>query len=946
MLFLVFFCSGVGGLIYQVVWVRVFANVFGNTIYSASIVVAVFMLGLGVGSFAGGVWADRRYRARPESLLQVFAGCEAAIGLLALGLSQLLPHLGDLSARMSSYARDQTGWYVLSVASYAGRAAIAVVLLAPITVLMGATLSLLIRHVVRRDVQADSWRVAALYGANTLGAAWGCLLTDLALVPAYGIRGTQLIAVGFNLAAAAGAFRLAARATSASAVRSAPSRHPAAESRTPNPESRTPNPVPWACFALALAGFAAMGLEIVWFRHFSILLGEYRAVFATVLGVILLGIGAGAFLGVAICRRAWQPAHALMAVQGLMAATALLGLASASARTIDRTASAFVVQAGRPGLGAEVWFNAQPILLVLAVPAVLMGLSFPLANALIQRAERSVGTRAGVLYLANTAGGVAGSLGAGFALLPALGIQRTATVLALVAASAALPLYFASGGARRAEPGRLRALATSLLVSTTAIWWWFNLPSTYVLSRALLFPLPLAYAVSEGVTELVAVTDGPDGGRVLVTNGHPMSSTELASQRYMRAMAHLPLLLADEPTRVLVMCFGVGNTVHAATLHPSVRRVEVVDLSRHILEHASYFRDVNRDVLQDPRVQVYVNDGRQHLQMEPAGSYDLITLEPPPIMHAGVAALYSTEFYERARARLSPRGYVSQWLPAFGVPQATILSMARAFLDVFPNAVLLSGASSNFILLGSAGADVRIDPARLAAALAHAPAVQDDLARLDLKGPREIVGMFTGSTRTLADATRGVVPVSDDRPIQEYARRSLIDNDEGVPPSIVDVGAVASWCPACFANGEPVPLVDGLDTYLALMKLAYTAPRIGVAQTVPSGARGRTIAGSGYLGSIVPDSPQLQAVITEAFTRRYQRGTDLLEQRHYQEAADQLREALLLAPDAVQAHNNLGIALASQGQFDEAIDHFRRALALQPDFDDARRNLEFAVGGR
>ena len=247
MLFLVFFCSGVGGLIYQVVWVRVFANVFGNTIYSASIVVAVFMLGLGVGSLAGGVWADRRYRARPESLLRAFAVCEAAIALLALGLSQLLPHLGDLSARISSYARDQTGWYVLSVASYAGRAAIAIVLLAPITALMGATLSLLIRHLVRRDVQADSWRVAALYGANTLGAACGCMLTDLALVPAYGIRGTQLIAVGFNLAAAAGAFRLAARATPETSVRNAPSRHQSSrvagvgtKPDTPNP--RIPNP--------------------------------------------------------------------------------------------------------------------------------------------------------------------------------------------------------------------------------------------------------------------------------------------------------------------------------------------------------------------------------------------------------------------------------------------------------------------------------------------------------------------------------------------------------------------------------------------------------------------------------------------------------------------------------------------------------------------------------
>jgi tetratricopeptide (TPR) repeat protein len=272
--------------------------------------------------------------------------------------------------------------------------------------------------------------------------------------------------------------------------------------------------------------------------------------------------------------------------------------------------------------------------------------------------------------------------------------------------------------------------------------------------------------------------------------------------------------------------------------------------------------------------------------------------------------------------------------------------MTRAFLDVFPNAVLLSGASSNFILIGSAGADVRIDPARLAAALARAPAVQRDLERLDLGSLREIIGMFAGSAQTLTRATRGVVPVSDDRPIQEYAKRSLIDDDEGVPPSIIDVGDVAAWCPACFANGQPVPLVEGLDTYLALMNLAYTAPPIGAAQTVPAGTPGRTIAGSGYLGAIVPDSTQLRAVIADAFTRRYQRGTDLLHQGQYEEAVDQFREALRLVPDAVQAHNNLGVALASEGKVDEASDHFRRALALQPDFDDARRNLAAAVDRR
>ncbi len=188
LLYLLFFLSGLSGLIYQVVWVRVFGNVFGNTIYSASIVVAVFMLGLGVGGYLVGAWADRRYAERPASLLRAYGYVELAIAALGLGISALLPHLGRLSAVVSSYGQDAEGWNVLSAGSYLARAGIAVVLLTPIAVLMGGTLTLLIRHLVRRDVAIGGWRIAVLYSVNTAGAALGCLLTDFALVPAYGLR--------------------------------------------------------------------------------------------------------------------------------------------------------------------------------------------------------------------------------------------------------------------------------------------------------------------------------------------------------------------------------------------------------------------------------------------------------------------------------------------------------------------------------------------------------------------------------------------------------------------------------------------------------------------------------------------------------------------------------------------------------------------------------------
>ena len=962
MVYFLFFCSGLSGLVYQVVWVRVFGNVLGNTIHSASLVIAVFMLGLGVGSYGAGRWADRRYGLRPDSLLRVFGAFELSIGILALAVSVVVPRLGDVSALMSSYVRGPDGWYALSISSHLARVALVVGLLTPITLLMGGTLTLLIRHLVRNELDLGGWRIALLYGVNTAGAAAGCFLTDFALVPALGLRRTQVFAFGFNLIAAIGAFWLGRYQ-----VRLKPDRRPKGL-RLPRSvagslqASGPTNPaISWTALAIALSGFAAMGLEIVWFRYFTMLLGEYRAVLSVLLAIVLAGIGLGSVACGWLQRRAEQPVSVWMLVQAAFVAATLIGLVSIDARQISGVAAGRATAEGWAREWVEMWFNARPILLVVGVPSLLMGFAFPLANAHIQRTESRVGHRAGLLYLANTAGAVAGSLDAGFLLLPLLGIQASTAVLAVVATTAILPLQVVARVERErgftprhlSTRPRYSVLAGSLATAGAALGVWLLLPSHYLISRALLFPLDKAYALSEGLTEVVAVTDGPEGGRVLVTNGHPMSSTELFSQRYMRAMAHIPLLSLENPRQVLVLCFGVGNTAHAATLHPSVRRVDVVDLSRHILQHASYFTDFNRDVLHDPRVSVYINDGRDHLRIQAPGTYDLITLEPPPIVHAGVAALYSREFYASARSRLTAGGQISQWLPVFGVSDAIVLSMIRAFIEVFPNAVLLSGANTNLLLIGTKDSPNEIDPARITAALSQAPAVHADLRRLDLGTLREIVGTFVAPAQTLAAATARSTPVTDDRPIQEYGRRSLLDFGEGgISPSIVAVNEVASWCPGCFSGGKPTALVEGLDTYLALTELAYRA-RQGPASTGVN-TRGRTIAGSGYLGSIVPESPDVQKLLgrtsepaaEDDVAARYAKATALLESGRFADAVNELRVVVRLAPESVQARNNLGVALASLGRSDEAIEQFQQALTLDPTFDDARRNLAFALEKR
>lgn len=948
LLYFLFFCSGLSGLIYQVAWVREFGNAFGNTVYSASLVVAIFMLGLGVGSYAIGIWADRRYASRPDSLLKAYGWAEAIIALLGAAITLLLPRMAVVSASVSAYARDPSGWYVLSTWSYLLRGTVAVILLIPITFVMGGTLSLLIRHVARQDLDTGTRRIALLYAVNTLGAAIGCFSTDFLLVPGLGLRAAQLFAVALNAGAATGAFLLARVAPRS--ISRAPVMHPSAGAAgRPAQSGRLASRelLAFTSVALALTGFAAIGTEILWLRVFSILLGQFRAVFSSVLTVLLIAMGLGALVGGFVDRRARRPEHWLMVAQSGVVATTLLGLATVNVEAVHARGRALdaALRGAAPWMrsAGEVWFNIQPMLAGVALPAFLMGAAFPLANALVQRAEHSVGRRAGTLYLANTVGAVAGSLATGFILLPSIGMQTSASVLAVTALLAIAPLYIVARAlAPAASAPALASIAPPIasgLVGGLALALWLELPAGFILRRVQSFPDGggRVLAITEGVNEVIAITEAPQSGRLLVTNGHPMAGTDPLGQRYMRALAHVPLLSLVRPENVLVIGFGVGNTVHAAALHPTVRRIEVAELSKSVLLHAGYFREFNRDVLTDRRVSVFINDGRLHLQMQPAASYELITLEPPPIAHAGVGALYSREFYALARDRLKPGGYISQWLPVYQVSPEATLAMIRAFVEVFPGAVLLSGAKADLILLGAKDAPVEIAPERVAEVLAGSPDLQSDLQRVALGSVREIVGMFIGSSQQLADATRTTSPVTDDRSIQEYSvrslmttRRSAVDNTSA---SLIDLTQVPAWCPRCFAAGKPVELLNGLDTYLSLLDQFYSAENAAPSSAPASRGFGvRVVEGSAYLGAILPDSAGVHNILGVAKARRGELDAAIAE----------FREALGLDPDFAVAHWQLGRLLASRAAPD-AVSHLRRAVALAPDNAVARGDLVAAL---
>jgi spermidine synthase len=821
---LLFFVSGVSGLIYQVVWVRQFGNLFGNTVFAASLVLAVFMSGLGVGSYVAGVWADRRYIVRPCAAVRAFGYSELAIG--AMGCA-LLVGLGRLDDFPAWYTPNAAGWFVPSWTSHAAQYALTILVLGPVTALMGGTLTLLIRHLLQHDVTAAGWKIGALYGMNTAGAAIGCFLTDYALIPHLGLRLTEALAVLLNLAVGSCVLFVTRRAVRA--PEPSPRRQPPRPRDIPGEAARSTHVFVLVAVAIFLTGFAAMGMEILWFRHITALVGPFRAVYSLLTTVILLAMGAGALLSGSLATRVGHPLLLFAASEALFIASTAFGLWSADIRQIlfeqSSATSAFVAGSGWAREQISLGLISRPLFREAALPALFMGAAYPLATAAIAGLPATVGRRAGAMYLANTTGAVAGSIMAAFVLMPTLGLQGSAGVM-FVSVGIGIVLivaaWISSSTPRRSARRGFVVLTASTTIAAVTMIIWLRLPADYIAMHSLppLRKHERRLHIEEGVTETVMVTEVTGEGRRLVTNSYAMSATLPDARRYMRALAHIPLLSMEGPERVLVIGFGVGNTLHAASLHPSVHRLEIADLSENVLRHAAFFAATNGNVMSSPRLAVYVNDGRHHLTLQPPGTYDLITLEPPPLAAAGVASLYSKEFYQLARSRLKPGGYLTQWLPAYQVPAETTLAMVRAFVDVFPASVLLSGYRSELILMGTAGRTIEVDPMAVLTRMHATPELRADLEHNFLGTLTEVIGTFTASADTLARATTSTGPETDDHPVQEYAVHARLRATR-IPESLFDVDSLAAWCPKCFQGNQVIPALQDLPGYLTILDRLY-----------------------------------------------------------------------------------------------------------------------------
>jgi spermidine synthase len=715
----IFLFSGAFALIYEVTWARMLAREFGSDAVAIAIVVAVFMLGLGLGARLAGVWGDRL-----QNPLKVYGYLEAGLSVYVLAsvwlISLFTPLLGLLG-----HGAIENVWILNSA-----RTALGMLVLLPPTLLMGASLPLLVRFVadVARHVPSA---VIGLYTINIVGAVFGVLAAGFWLLPTMGMSQVLVIVALANLVMAGLVLAMSRHYEQSHLARQSVSETSSAEPGKPD----------WILpLAVLIAGLASMACQLAWTRVIVLIVGGSAYAFSTVLAVFLAGMGLGAWLVTLGLRFGGDRAHGLF----LFAAVASVVTIFVSTLVLPTLPGLFLDwfdpgQAGsRFGLmGLQLGVTAVLFLL----PAVFMGMLFPLILRIglgdLSRPAHDTGR----LYLANTAGCVIGALLAGLVLIPTVGLLPTLLIAIGLICYSLLLVYSTIRGTR---PQLLLALV--LMLAYGAGWylvppWNAQLMAAGLSEYARTFQQIEIQDLSENLarrSELLYYRDGRTAtitvlqDRVtatrdlyIATNGKidGSSHSDMPTQKL---SAHLPLLLHDSPREVAVIGLGTGVTSGSSTVHAGVERVVTVEIEPAMVEGARYFTAFNHGIHEHPRSDIRITDGRLHLFLA-RDHYDVIISEPSNPWIAGTASLFTREFYQLGARALRDGGIFTQWIQVYNMEPDNIRSVIRTFQSVFPHtygAVTLIG--SDLVLIGSQ-TPIDINPRQIAARMRQ-PAVRADLA--------------------------------------------------------------------------------------------------------------------------------------------------------------------------------------------------------------------------
>lgn len=726
---LLFMASGAAGLIYQVVWTNNLILVFGNTTQAIVTTVAAFLCGLGIGSLIGAAIGVRLRRP-----LVIYGLLEAAVAALAL----LMPLAFDAIATVfrSAYLSLPPSEVALI------RFVLAFLALTPVTLIMGMTLPILTRHLVRANPDVGE-RIARLYGLNTLGAVIGTVTSGYVLIELLGLRETTYVAVGLNLTAGIGALLIARTAPKAEQVERAGKTAKVEQSdaaQTPSPRRRPRlQGRQWLLLCTTfVSGLVSLAMEVLWTRVFQQGTGSPIYVFVAVLAIFLIGIAGGSL----VYERQKHREPQLATLGACLAGAALLTLAPVILSNIE----------GPTGL---------PWVIPVILPVTgLLGYAFPLTARLFVGSAADASRGVGLVYAANTAGCVVGTVTAGLILIPILGTLATIVTLCIVEAVLGGVLAIAFAPSRRPLRVAFGVCVAAVLVTMAFVP---VASQTYVQRRLAANPRPQAHF--EDTAAMVDVVGGnPPRARNLYINGEGITRLTIDT----KLLAYLPKALRPNASSMLNICFGMGTTFRSSIILGLHTDAVELDPTVPTLMHW-FYRDASR-YLTSPLGHIIVSDGRNYVRLTNK-RYDLITIDaPPPIWSAGAVVLLTNEFYQEARQRLNPGGVLASFIPYSGDAKLFLRTFRASFRYV---TVLHGPRPPGMYLLGSDEPMTFRTPAITQAF--GSPAAQADLAnapnypKTPVADWPKIIHQLVWLTNGQVNSFAGSGPLlTDDHPLSEY----------------------------------------------------------------------------------------------------------------------------------------------------------------------------------
>lgn len=983
---LCFFLSGTTGLIYEVLWTRILGLVFGHTVFAITTVLAAFMAGLGLGSYLFGGIADRS-----ASPLRLYGFLEAGIGLYALSTPFLFSRAEDIYIPL--HRAFGLSFFAFSLSQFL---LIFLILLIP-TTLMGATLPVLSRFFVRK-IEALGGQVGTLYALNTFGAVLGTYAAGFHLIPTLGIRTTLLLAAVVNIGigvlvavfdrhlhelageSAAGQAPLTTVSSPATAAAGAP------------PDRRSAAAVWLTVVGLGVSGAASMMYEVAWTRALSLVIGSSTYAFSTMLVTFLTGLALGSYLYSRIAGRLQITPVFFGGLQLGIGLSALL-VTPFFDRMPELFLRAFQVSQS-PGFVKTIQFCISA--LAMFVPTLFMGATFPCAIQIASGEMSRLGRDIGRVYSINTGGAIAGTVLAGFLLIPLWGLQPTLRLAVSLNLCLALTLFITP---RWAGWHRGIAVFVSMLAlgaSFSSPTWDANAMTSGVAVYGKSYFGRLGKvdfretAASGG--RLVYYRDGLSATVSVHRQGEILflrvnGKTDASNNRDMHTqlmLGHLPLLIHPDAKRVLVIGMGSGVTAGAVALHPT-ERIDVIEIEPAVVEAAEFFAKENRGILKNPKAHLAIADGRNFL-LASDGGYDVIISEPSNPWMRGIGNLFSLDFYKLAAQRLAPKGIVCQWIHAYGLFPEDLKMVVKTFRAVFPHTTIWNTIRGDLVLIGSK--DPRtLDSVRLQASYDAIPGLREDLTKLGIQSPLALLADFALGEEDTARYSRFALLNTDDLPFLEFSApdslyadtvelnwRVLKSFEQRPSFPIVGLPEGALTSPGLHRDlGLALWAKDRMEDALSQFEEALRGNPRDVVSLLHRGRihfrQGAVFLAEADWKAALRVDPNLAEAhealaqlyktqgmmdLAEANLRdnvrllpkdpRHHLGlADLLrERRHLDEAIQQYRAGLMIAPRDDRLLSGLGQAFQAAGRGADALEVFRQAVSSDPENALAQYHLGLA----